>query len=823
MKFRGLIGLIFAMLAGCALLTAQTRPAGVTSPPMAFTTGSSGPLIQDCFGYSSAIVFADNSGSLSATLTTTTSPDVNPQSFGTPYSSVPPGSTTQTTTLTSFPGTLIVTLGSARFVRVAISGYASGSSNVIISCSNAVARGPGGNGTGSLSNVGASAPITSTVIDPTTVRIGCAALPLSCGVVVSGNSYGMVPDSCTTDNGIKLTAAYAAANALGPGAILLVPYASGSVYGFSTPVSFAGSNVTLMGYGPGAGLGTGHFPTRINGGTIFKACTNLGGAPLLSLAPTSATEQAGNAVIGIQFDGNSNGTSADLGTTGLYITGQFMPYTDRLSFVHFSGPAIHWQGSQIGGSAKGSVIIPHIGDIEISQPNAWDGPCLTIDALAVGGVDWGDVFGGDPAGAIHCTAWNWPGVIVGRSDHLNLPFIQVNAPPGAPTPTPNPTGSPAPTPFPQLANVCGAVQNHYGAMVMAQFGQYRAESTNAASPEPSCAPPENDPKGTTFAALQTYGNSALPPGNAVGNVTYFDDNGDLWLTPSSTIAPFICFSQGSQTGGASGCPGTGIQADASGNLNLGINGNNITGFGIEFAAGGNGSGAIPNQYQSFIDSVGALAFGTIGSETSSYGATGSNNIRLLMTSTAVSGDAFTFNNTGASGAASMFDVQNNGVTKFEVSGSGNVGVFNNLNLLATGSNTITSATTSGVAFIMNDTGASSGFMLSLQNNGTTEFTVSGSGAGTFTGKIAANGGSQVTPFIATGTCTMTGQSSCTATTALPGSGSQCNAGFTSDPNVDTLHTLSLWTTKSGTTLTTHVEVAQGTTTTNTPTWNVNCL
>lgn len=121
------------------------------------------------YGQSSAVVTVDNSGSLSGTVTVTTAgqdANTNPQTYGVPYSSVPAGSTTQTTTITSFPGKLYITLGSDAFVQASTTAYVSGSANVSIVCTSAVASRGGGGGSSPAPTVCPSAGNNISVTPP---------------------------------------------------------------------------------------------------------------------------------------------------------------------------------------------------------------------------------------------------------------------------------------------------------------------------------------------------------------------------------------------------------------------------------------------------------------------------------------------------------------------------------------------------------------------------------------------------------------------------------------------------------------------------------
>jgi hypothetical protein len=137
-------------------------------------------------------------------------------------------------------------------------------------------------------------------------------------------------------------------------------------------------------------------------------------------------------------------------------------------------------------------------------------------------------------------------------------------------------------------------------------------------------------------------------------------------------------------------------------------------------------------------------------------------------------------------------------------------------------NVINVATASGTGLNINFTGGTAGNLLAIQLAGSPVATFANGGGLILSQKITANGGQASTPQHYTGTCSLSTQQTCNSTQTVV-AGSVCNSQFTSNPAIDSTHTLVIFTSLASTTLTTTVNVAQAANTTATPTWNTLCL
>lgn len=168
------------------------------APVTAQFAGNGASLVTKCPGDSSAVVFADNSGSLVGTITVTTAADATGagagQTYHSPYfATAGAGSTTFANTLTAFPGSIYVTLGSDSYVKAAVTAFTSGSSYVTIVCSSAVARAPvsGGGGSGTVTQVNSGTGLTGGPIT------GSGTLSLVTPVSVANGGTGTATPSLT--------------------------------------------------------------------------------------------------------------------------------------------------------------------------------------------------------------------------------------------------------------------------------------------------------------------------------------------------------------------------------------------------------------------------------------------------------------------------------------------------------------------------------------------------------------------------------------------------------------------------------------------------
>lgn len=467
-------------------------------------------------------------------------------------------------------------------------------------------------------NATASTPITIGGSYPN-VQIGCDSAPFACAVLFQASAYGVTADGGVTENGALINTALAAICAQGGGTLML-PYNNGSNrIGIGVPIVYPCSTVHIMGYGRGYGGGSGHYNTAIAPSSTLYCLNSLGGSPMLSFYPATV-EQTSNGVTDLGFDGNN-----DTCAYGLYAIAQQQPYFERLSFTGFSGIAMHLQGGSIGGLGlnQGSIIHPYFNQLQFSEQHAGDGQALVIDATPypepTGSPpnDMGDVFSGS-GGNIGAVCYHPNCIVIGRSDHLYISDIQANFPSGAPTPTPAPSGSPSATPFPLLGITCGAEGDVVDGNNLVQTQV--AVSLQGTSVGATCPPPWNPANGIVL-HQQTYSNGAQGPSvDANSNLAQVDDHGNIYLSQQAghTFPLYMCF--GLQSFGASACAqGTPtLQGDTLNNLSIGVRGTSQS-SNILFAPGGSGNGTTPTAYQSFIDSTGALACCTVGSESGAFG------------------------------------------------------------------------------------------------------------------------------------------------------------------------------------------------------------
>jgi hypothetical protein len=119
-----------------------------TSSSCVQSTGATGScVVVHCpQGQSSAVIYVPAGSSLSGTVTPYVAPDVNGVAgvYGAPLWVTTPGGTTNVSSLSSFPGTLYVTLGSSQWVEAVLTTASSGNATTTITCSSAVARAAGG-------------------------------------------------------------------------------------------------------------------------------------------------------------------------------------------------------------------------------------------------------------------------------------------------------------------------------------------------------------------------------------------------------------------------------------------------------------------------------------------------------------------------------------------------------------------------------------------------------------------------------------------------------------------------------------------------------
>lgn len=150
-------------------------------------------------------------------------------------------------------------------------------------------------------------------------------------------------------------------------------------------------------------------------------------------------------------------------------------------------------------------------------------------------------------------------------------------------------------------------------------------------------------------------------------------------------------------------------------------------------------------------------------------------------SASTSGIPFIFNNTGSTSGTTLASFQTAGAQKAAVTTAG-VGQFSGVGLTGTATNSVTSATTgSAAAFQFNATGGTTGDIADWQVGGTTKASIGNSGLGTFVGVNAGGAITGATTINATGLLTAGSASipgTLTAGTVSTGGSTMTNGGFT---------------------------------------------
>lgn len=831
MKIYKAFAVAFVLLASCTLMTAQSvRPPGVTSPPVTFTSGATPPLVLDCFGYSSAQIFA--SAGLVATLSATTSADAVPQVFASPYSSVTAGGTTQVNTITTYPNSLYLTMGSARYVQVAISGYVSGSSTVTASCTNAVSRGP----TITIPSGGIGTVTNASGVNPIQVATGSTTPVVSCPGCQypvynpEQTLYGCVFDG-VTDVSACMQGVLNAAGTAGGGTVAM-PLKPGH---YSTGVSLpAGVSLYCPKVGPIDGYNGGATPPpgaaclmqiydtvnpaiamAANKATVFQMSftypnqiTAASASPSASPIPYPPTIQTASGFSGANIIGNTflNSYDAILVKAGRTIVannniGAFRNGISELNVhdytnIHDNRFLPYWDAPGAFPSNIDEWVVANEQGHTFSDADAAN---VQGDQLFGGGKCF--VFTDDGIDAsygqiIHSTCQSVTTGFYAQSSHSGPCWQIYDTPVGTLTGGhPIVFATPAATSPPQITSAC----------VLWEGGSVWNPDNAVLDNDPNADFQIKDVPGITGTLSQVgtgQGQSNLNPVGIFpareltsGNISTI---GGCWLcfgqTNTASLAMF-------RFGNANGVNHfTGIAAT---NAHT-VQGVTDTCLGINDA--GTYIGASDCTNWGFLGKITAGNFNDVGVAASSNVCTDvSNNFSPCPSPTPAPTPSPTATGCGVYSGSYPYTNDTTACAKLATNTFTGTQTISNAAAIAlsgTGSNAITSASTSGNALVVNATGAATN-ILQLQAGAAGKFTVSLGGQVTSSLGLKA-GGSAVAAFpfhpAAEPTCTITSpQTTCNVTFTLPQSGMECGVSADGNPGIGTSNLLVTAFSVSGTT------------------------